>query len=115
MTLSMNNAWISFDFGKNIKINPTKYTLRHSSCINFYLRGWDFMGSNDGKEWAVIKKHVSDTSLNKPRQSHTWTIQNCNTFYQMFKIQMTTKDSAGYWCINANGFEIYGHLQMKHC
>eukprot|EP01083_Nonionella_stella_P283811 966011_1 len=67
----ISNAWVSFDFGKNIKIKANKYTLRHYDCDDSYLRNWNFMGSNDGIKWTVIKQHINDKSLNKVGQSHT--------------------------------------------
>ncbi len=101
-TSRIKNAWISFDFGKNIKIKPKNYTLRHRyDCDGGYLRNWNLLGSNDGIKWTLIKQHgswmSSDKSLNKKGQSHTWTIENCDTFYQMFKIQMTGKNRDGHW------------------
>ena len=68
------------------------------------------MGSNDGNNWIIIKEHRNDTTFNTPKQSHTWTIQNCNQSYRMFRIYMTDKNSHGYWYLSCHGFEIYGHL-----
>eukprot|EP01084_Bolivina_argentea_P238679 400982_1 len=117
-TLPKENAWIRFDFGEKIKINPTAYTLRHSKDKNdCYLRNWKLMGSVDGVRWVRIIQHGSklfgDKSLSKPGQSNTWIIENCNGYYRFFKIVMTATNSSWSWIICANGFEIYGYFQMK--
>eukprot|EP01084_Bolivina_argentea_P238680 400984_1 len=117
-TLPKENAWIRFDFGGNIKISPTAYTLRHSKDKNAcYLRNWNLMGSIDGVYWKKIMQHgstlFSDKSLYKPGQSCTWIIKNCYEYYRFFKIEMTAKNSSWSWLICVNGFEIYGYLKMK--
>eukprot|EP01084_Bolivina_argentea_P266609 452232_1 len=104
-------SWIAIDFGSNIKIKVNCYTLRHSNAHKgFYLRNWNFEGSNDGKEWTIIKKHKNDKTFKKKGQAHTWTMNNCNKYYQHFRIIMTNTDSSGCWYMMGTGFEIYGYL-----
>ena len=81
-------AWFSIDFGKQLKIKPTAYTLRHyTSWDTEALRNWNLEASNDGNEWIVIKKHENDESLHKRGQAHTWTIEECNQYYRIFRIK----------------------------
>ena len=109
---SIKNSWISFDFGSEMLIKPTKYTLRHYTYDWGYIINWNFLGSLDGISWEIIKKHENHKSpFTEPRQSITFTISGCNQYYQHFKIQMTGKNSNGYgWSICVNGFEVYGFV-----
>eukprot|EP01083_Nonionella_stella_P159536 520522_1 len=36
------NSWFSVNFGANVKIKPTHYTLRHGTGNSHYLRMWNF-------------------------------------------------------------------------
>eukprot|EP01083_Nonionella_stella_P119376 356792_1 len=106
---SFTNAWLSIDFRAKKKIKPSHYTLRND-CGGFYLRKWNFEGSNNGTDWTVLREHDNDTSLNSAYDTHTWAI-NVDQYYQMFRIFMTGEDSSNmYWYLSCSGFEIYGHL-----
>eukprot|EP01084_Bolivina_argentea_P002828 5246_1 len=102
--------WFIIDFEANVKIKPTKYTLRHDKYLGNCLRNWQFSGSNDGKNWNVLKQHHNDNSLNKVFESDTWNVNGCNECYQMFRIYMTTRNNSKKWNLCCSGFEIYGYL-----
>eukprot|EP01084_Bolivina_argentea_P212169 360705_1 len=107
----VENAWFAIDFGDRMKIKPTYYTLRHHTYNNICcIRYWNFEGSNDEKNWFIIKQHKNDTTLCEIGQSNTWKITNCNAYYQHFRIILTGKHSGDQWRITATGFEIYGYL-----
>eukprot|EP01083_Nonionella_stella_P111628 327587_1 len=62
---NIQNGWFSIDVGANMKIKPTHYTLRHSGYSSgYYLRIWNFEGSNNGNNWNILKRHENDASLN---------------------------------------------------
>eukprot|EP01084_Bolivina_argentea_P024802 46171_1 len=77
---------------------------------NAMLRHWNFEGSNDNKNWIVLKTHKNDTTLTKEYQTHTFPVDNCNSFYQYFRIKMTGKNGQKDWFLVCAGFEIYGYL-----
>ena len=110
LTDEKENAWFSVDFlGSEIK--PTHYTLRHYILWNIEsLRSWIFEGSQNGKQWTTISKHIRDESLSQKGASHTWKVQ-CNEFYSHFRIQMTDKNDNGHWFLCCSGFEIYGDFK----
>eukprot|EP01083_Nonionella_stella_P182730 658202_1 len=112
---SFTNAWLSIDFRAKKKIKPSHYTLRHDDSAGYYLRKWNFEGSNDGASWNTLRSHCDDTSLNAPYATHTWTI-DADEYYQMFRIQTTAQSSSSgrFWLLPCGGFEIYGHLIVTH-
>ena len=109
------NSWITIDFGQNIAIKPTHYTLRHSKgWDNSYMKSWSLVGSLDGVCWELISKHSHWTSpFGKAGKSKTFEIKHCSKYYNAFKVQLTGKDSDGEWCICANGFELYGYVECN--
>eukprot|EP00483_Globobulimina_turgida_P008974 UN08992 len=107
-TKSVKHAWISIDFGPKLKIKPSHYTLKHDGDNCYYLKTWNFEGSNDENNWKVLKKHENDRNLNKAFATHTWTIDT-DEYFQMFRIYMVGKNTSGEWGICCSGFEIYGH------
>eukprot|EP00483_Globobulimina_turgida_P007942 UN07958 len=80
---SEQGAWVTINFGNKLKINPNAYSLKHcdNHAGNYYLKNWNFEGSNDGVNWSIIKQHTNDTSMGTNSQSYTWRIENCNTYY----------------------------------
>eukprot|EP01083_Nonionella_stella_P095039 266733_1 len=99
------NPRLTIDFGAKRKIKPSHYTLRHDDSAGYYLRKWNFEGSNDGASWNTLRSHCDDTSLNAPYATHTWTI-DADEYYQMFRIFLT----GGWAILSCSGFEIYGYL-----
>ena len=54
---NIENGWIIIDFGVNIKIKPTHYTLSHYTYDRGYIVSWNVLGSCDELKWKLIKKH----------------------------------------------------------
>eukprot|EP01083_Nonionella_stella_P174299 603837_1 len=105
--------WVAIDFGAKLKIKPTGYTLQYGNTrggCEWYLRNWNFEGSNDGSNWSIIKQHKKDTTFTELKQSHTWIWSDCNTYYRHFRIKMTGKNAFGDWIIAYAALEIYGYL-----
>eukprot|EP01083_Nonionella_stella_P166120 554419_1 len=102
---NIQNAWFSIDFGANMKVKPTHYTLRHSGQASHYLRTWNFEGSNNGENWNILKQHDNDTSLNTTFGTHTWSVE-CTESYQMFRIYAVGKNASNGWYLLCSGFEL---------
>eukprot|EP01083_Nonionella_stella_P060559 158105_1 len=115
-TKNVAHSWFCVDFGANIKIKPSAYTLRHDAHgAGHVIRTWNFEGSNDGKHWKTLKGHESDSSLNNVEYAtHTWTVDHQSKEpYQMFRIYMVGINSSSEWWLMCAGFEIYGCLMCK--
>ena len=114
----IKDAYVTLDF-KTIWIKPTHYTLRHMDWSNHYMMGWNLLGSLDGMNYEIIKKHGTKgwfgstpaSPFTKPEESVTFKIENVNKYYNHFKIQITKKNSGDDWGITFNGFEIYGYVR----
>ena len=110
MSKEIKNSWIEFNF-QTIRIKPTHYTLRHFTLDYSYMKSWNLLGSLDGINYEIIKKHSHWRSpFKKSGHSKTFQIENVNKYYQYFKIQITGKDSDGYGGIKFNGLELYGYV-----
>lgn len=99
LTTNEQNAWFQLYFGKNKRIVPNAYTLRHySSYHQECLRNWKLMGSNDGEEWITIKEHVDDDSLQGKGGTATWPVQVSPAHqhgWSHFRVQITGPNSSG--------------------
>ena len=118
-TKRAEKAWVIIDFGPKIKIKPTCYTLRHYKDDDCYLKYWNLLASINGNDWSIIDKHSHWVSPFPGKgKSKTFKIGNCAKYYQMFKVQMTGKNSglaggiSGSWQICCHCFEIYGFMQL---
>eukprot|EP01084_Bolivina_argentea_P300387 517964_1 len=58
-TESTPNSFMALKL-KTIEIKLKKYTLRNNSNNINILRNWNLEGSNDGKDWHIIKQHKND-------------------------------------------------------
>jgi len=94
--LKGNNCHVIFDL-KIVKLNPTSYTLQHSTGWKFeVLRNWQLEGSNDKSHWDILVKHINDQSLKEEKGSMaTWSISS-NHFYSFFRIIVTGNNSYGF-------------------
>ena len=104
------NAWFTIDFGNKLKIKPTFYTLEHCSHGYGLMRGWNFEGSNDGKNWILIRRHSNDDSLKYTRKIVTFKVDDCKEHYRHFRIYSTETQHHGWSEITASLLEIYGHV-----
>ena len=78
---------------------------------NRYMKHWNLLGSLDGICYEIIKAHSHWISpFGGPGKSKTFKIDNANKYYNHFKIEITGKNSDGWWHITFNGFEIYGDV-----
>jgi len=111
VTRPMDHAWFIIDF-LHRKIKPTHYMLRHYISFDTEaLRNWNFEGSNNGKDWELIKHHRDDDSLKTKGQCHTWLVGTPN-FYSMFRIIQTGFNSNNHKYLALGGFEIYGWMML---
>eukprot|EP01083_Nonionella_stella_P086200 239307_1 len=106
------NSWLRIDFGANNRIKPAHYTLQHDCRNGYYLRTWNFQGSNNGTQWDTLRNHWGDSNINNKYDTHTWTI-DVDEYYQMFRILMTGLNSDGLWHLSCSEFEIYGHSRSR--
>eukprot|EP00954_Amorphochlora_amoebiformis_P001562 119973-Amorphochlora_amoeboformis.AAC.2 len=117
LTKNEQNAWFQIYFGKNKRIVPTAYTLRHyESFHQECLRNWKLEASNDGQEWVTLKEHVNDTKIVGKNCTATWPIKvlaHQQHGWSYFRIFMTGPNSSGRNYLCCAGIEFYGILQGK--
>ena len=74
----------------------------------FSLR--DLLGSNEGKEWVLLRRHTADNSLRQAFQACTWEILNCQQSFRYFRVIQTGHNSSRHNFLALGGFELYGEL-----
>jgi len=98
------------------QVKPKKYTLRHGYTSQGHaMRNWDLLGSEDGKQWDLIKRHVDDMTMGdqkKLQETASWDLSDVKSFYSYFKIKITGNSSSGTDYLMMGGCEIYGTLKM---
>ena len=63
------NAWVVINFGANIRIKPTCYTIRQNLFNGYFIKKWNLLGSLDGVSWKIICEHSYRISpFNTPKQ-----------------------------------------------
>eukprot|EP00475_Leptophrys_vorax_P022175 TRINITY_DN30176_c0_g1_i1.p1 TRINITY_DN30176_c0_g1~~TRINITY_DN30176_c0_g1_i1.p1 ORF type:complete len:1071 (+),score=235.80 TRINITY_DN30176_c0_g1_i1:49-3213(+) len=112
VTKNKDQSWFVVRF-VNCRVQPSAYTLRHySSWDTEVLRSWRFEGSQDGRNWDVIRVHENDNGLpNMKGSTHTWFV-NSLQFYSHFRVIQTGKNSNNHWYLALSGFECYGEVEF---
>ena len=93
---------------KKCKLKPTHYLLKNYSASNkYYIKSWNFEGSNDGKTWQTLKIHKKDKSLKGRSKMAKFTLQSSTTntikYYSYFRVIMTDKNTGGGWNLLCSG------------
>ncbi len=107
----MPASWFNIDLGPHRAVVPTHYTLRHGANYRAdSLRNWDMKGSPDGQRWVLLRRHVSDDSLNSNFATFTWPLAGVTPGLRHFRILQTGHNSSNHNFLVLAGFEIYGTL-----
>eukprot|EP00884_Botryococcus_braunii_P002666 jgi/Botrbrau1/123/Bobra.0022s0109.1 len=106
-------SWWLLDLGPSVRLHCNYYTLRHDGSWD-YLRCWALQGSNDGKMWTDLRKHVNDSTIRMVGQYASWPLPvTGHPPFRMFRILLlgpnaspgSRKDT-----IALSGWELYGYL-----
>eukprot|EP01084_Bolivina_argentea_P251681 422197_1 len=98
---------------KGIKIKLDYYSINRSisNTDRWYindrinpsptLTNWNLEGSNDGKNWTIMKKHINNCSSGK------WSVIS-NKYFSYYRIIITSVNNYGTWHLAASSIEFYG-------
>lgn len=105
--------WFSIDLGKDLSFKPTGFTLRRSVDFATVFCRWILEGSHNGHVWFALHQ-TTDTNRYPSPSSRTWswTDNQFRTHYRFFRISIHPSHDNDLYI---SGFELYGHLEMKHC
>jgi hypothetical protein len=101
-TKDLPGSWIQVDLPRGRSLVLTHYALRHGYCEEFYmptnfLRNWQLQGSNDRKQWEVLRAHTDDESLRETEFAVAhWEVDGITKSYRSFRIFMTGLDSGDF-------------------
>jgi hypothetical protein len=71
-----------------------------------------YQGSEDGKEWHVIRKHTMDCSLNGPFATKSWPV-DCQHQFRFFRVLQTGHNASNNNFLALSGIELYGELYER--
>ena len=110
-------AIICFDF-KDKFVQPSKYEIQ--TCMKekstYHLKNWVIEVSKDGSKWQVIDRHKNDDSLNEPKKSNVFDVQNpTNDFFRYLRIRQIgtshyNRDNCNIFSITRMDF--YGTIKI---
>jgi len=103
-------SWIQVSLGSTRALRATYYALRHGGIKADYLRSWCLQGSNDGRNWTTLRRHVNDTSLQGAFGTASWPIPDCNQSFRNFRVLQTGHNSSNNNFLCLSGIELYGDL-----
>ena len=121
-TTSRAGSWMAVDLGKGNFLCPDNYCLRSSSVDQFKLRHWHLQGSNDGMQWASLRKHSNDTGLaNSSHSTASFALEPAvvqGRSFRHFRILQTGPPDGGRLGSSShhlfcNGIELYGLLETE--
>ncbi len=99
-------GWVQINLGTS-KLRCNYYSIRNRADVLYYLRSWNFQGSNDGVHWINLNVQVNNNSLNLPSQWLTLPVSS-DTEYSRFRLFITGVTSSGHYFICLGELEIYG-------
>jgi len=128
-------SWFCVDFGDEILLEPSTYTLRYTSSGNSCCpRNWILQGSNEPPtaymrdpthdpnwiKWTNLCIHINDTNLNSDFATCSWIVKppKDNNKFRYFRVIQTgkngfaiPKDGKDEWSdvFVVGSFEIYGN------
>lgn len=113
----VGGAVVCFDF-KDKFVNLSKYQIQTSmkEKSTTHLKNWVIEVSEDGSNWFEIDRRKNDESLNEPRKSNVFDVQNPNNnFYRYLRLRQI--GTSHYNCENCNIFSIsrfdfYGQIKV---
>jgi len=110
-TADVPSSWIQVSLGSSRSLVPNFYTLRHGGLSKAdMLRTWTLQGSNDGKNWVVLRRHNNDQSLSGNFGTASWAVPDQTISYKHFRVLQTGHSSSFNNFLSLSGFELYGDL-----
>ena len=119
-TNNQPRSWLLVDFGPERRLRPSYYCVKHgASGVGNALRNWVLEGKTDEtSDWVMLSKHVKDTALkDEPGSTAGFEITSDaakSSFFRMFRLTQTGKNSGNNDCLFVGGIEFYGILQVSH-
>ena len=117
-TNNQPRSWILVDFGPERRLRPSYYCLKHgASGVGNAVRNWVLEGKADeSSDWVMLSKHSKDMSLgDEPGSVAGFEITSDaakSSFFRMFRMTQTGKNSGNNDCLFIGGMEFYGILQV---
>jgi hypothetical protein len=117
-TNNSSKSWIIVDFGPTRSLRPSFYCLKHgASGIGNAIRHWVLEAKVDeNSPWVELRRHTNDSTMREEPQSkagYELTSEVCKkTFYRIFRITQTGKNSGGNDCLFIGGLDFYGIIKI---
>lgn len=113
-SMDVPSSWVQLDLGEDRSLVLSHYSIRHgSNSRQDFLRNWVLQGSDDGKTWEVLQRHVNDTALNNIYATHSWAVIKSPTPRRIFRVLQNGRNSSTHNFLSISGIELYGELHER--
>ena len=110
LTKTSDPQWILFDF-QNYLIKPISYSLMSSDnpANNIaHLKGWDLLGSLNGRKWVVISEKRDSTEMNSNLKKMNFP---CDTgVFRYLKLMQMQKGFTNDYGFSVRQVDVYGTI-----
>ncbi|GMH43417.1 hypothetical protein BSKO_11339 [Bryopsis sp. KO-2023] len=105
-------TWWQVDLGPR-KLICTRYSIRHDASDG-YIRAWNLQGSNDGKCWVDLRRHLHDCTIKFTGAWGSWPVLTDKS-YKMFRLLKTGPNASATYPDNLclSSIEFYGILSCS--
>jgi len=108
-----DDSWIQIDFGQNVKVQPDHYLYVITRKSNCHPRNWNFEGSVDRIDWAILSRHINDATFDNRVQTASFPV-SCDQPYRYFRIHQQGKTATGgFGHLICARIELYGFLFLS--
>ena len=117
-TNNSSHSWLVVDFGPERALRPSYYAIKHgASGIGNAIRNWVLEAQVDEfSPWVTLRAHENDTSMREEPQSVAgYELNNDkarSSFFRVFRLKQTGKNSGGNDCLFIGGIEFYGIMKI---
>lgn len=120
-------SWFAVDFGYQVSVLPTHYSLRYAAteAENYQPKNWMLLATNDTNalkndddpNWVILDKQTNSSYLLKGDYVfHTWKIDHDYSIengWRIFKVVQIDKNHGGNHVFAVTSFELYGFLKER--
>lgn len=110
-TMEASPSWVCLRLNWD-KAILTGYSIQtHSEGGRGHVNNWSVSGSNNGEQWTLIDRQVSNSSLNGAGKSKYFPLPKPTVPFKYIKLVQDRANPLGYFALTISRFEIFGTLQ----
>ncbi len=78
-----------------------------------FPRDWNLEGSQNSKEWFILRRHIADESMSEPGRHYAWPVYGAygGVGFRYLRVVMTGQSSKQDQKFSLAGIELYGYFK----